>query len=155
MIEKSLGYVCSFCASSLLLFFLFSAEIVLTQLWWDLLDPYVKQNPKTTHSPSSPLCLSLAPFFLALVTFLKNILSTMIKLYLLFTVCWLHLCWALDLCVLFDVFFWGFPGVTKVKVVCCFSLKTRVVCLFLFYFEMNKLKVHCVNEMRPLRETTD
>lgn len=134
--------------------FLFSAEIVLTQLWWDLLDPYVKQNPKTTHSPSSPLCLSLAPFFLALVTFLKNILSTMIKLYLLFTVCWLHLCWALDLCVLFDVFFWGgFPRVTKVKVVCCFSLKTRVVCLF--YFEMNKLKVHCVNEMRPLRETTD
>lgn len=135
-------------------FFPFSAEIVLTQLWWDLLDPYVIQNPKTTHSPSSPLCLSLAPFFLALVTFLKNILSTMIELYLLFTVCWLHLCWALDLYVLFDVFFWGgFPGDTKVKVVCCFSLKTRVVCLF--YFEMNKLKVHCVNEMRPLRETTD
>lgn len=62
--------------------FLFSPEIVLTHLWLDLLDPYVKQIQINTLS-SSPLSL---PLCLALFTLLKNILSTKIQLYLLFTV---------------------------------------------------------------------
>ncbi|XP_067352981.1 E3 ubiquitin-protein ligase RBBP6-like isoform X2 [Channa argus] len=41
--------------------------------------PVCKTNPKTTHSPPSLNSHSL-PLFLALVTFLQNILSTMIEL---------------------------------------------------------------------------
>lgn len=65
----------------------FFAEIVLTQLWLDLLDPYVKQTQNNTLSSSSSSHLSL-PLYLALVTSLENILSTKIQMNILF-VCFL------------------------------------------------------------------
>lgn len=65
-----------------------SAEIVQTQLWWDLLDPYVKQTQKLTHTShfsSSPL----PSIFNHLA---KNILSNTIQLFVTFVHCVLHLC---------------------------------------------------------------
>lgn len=69
---------------------LVSAEIVLIQLWWDLLDPYVKQTQNLTHT--SPH-FSPSPFLLPLFTFLRTFCQIQFScVYLLFTVCWLHLC---------------------------------------------------------------
>ncbi|XP_019956744.1 E3 ubiquitin-protein ligase RBBP6-like isoform X3 [Paralichthys olivaceus] len=42
--------------------------------------PVCKTNPKTTLCPPLPITSHSLPLFLALVTFLKNILSTMIEL---------------------------------------------------------------------------
>lgn len=52
-----------------------SAEIVQTQLWWDLLDPYVKQTQKLTHTSHSSSPLPSAFNHLP-----KNILSNTIQL---------------------------------------------------------------------------
>lgn len=78
----------------------FSAEIVQTQLWWDLLDPYVKQTQKLTHTSH----FSSSPRPSAFNHLPKNILSNTIQLCVPSVHCVLHLCWELNLYMWFDVF---------------------------------------------------
>lgn len=93
------------------------AEIVLTQLWLDLLDPYVKQTQNNTLSSSSHLSL---PLYLALVTSLENIMSTEIQLNILFT-CFLYINFVVlqIITLLFDVFLGKWlVEVTTAEIIC-------------------------------------
>lgn len=110
--------------------FVFSAEIVLTQLWWDLLDPYVKQTKNQHTLLLSPISL---PLFLALFTFLENILLAMIELCVSSVHCVLatFVLRSQPLCYLMS--FWkGLLESPQLPIVCCFSLKTLG-----FFFEIS------------------